>query len=66
MVDAPFIQCAGTDRVNTFLITDIVVVHVSIELCFCIESTEVEDMFVIGFENKSIAGGEQIVVEENQ
>ena len=39
MVDTAFIQCTGTDCIDSVLIADIVVVHVSVDLGFCIEST---------------------------
>ena len=39
MINTAFIQCTGTDCIDSVLIADIVVVHVSVDLGFCIEST---------------------------
>ena len=38
----------------------------SVYLGFGIEITQVEYMFIVGFEYKSVACGEQVMVEKNQ
>ena len=44
--------------VFAILIADVVVVHMPVYLRFCIESTQVEYMFIVGFEYESVTCGE--------
>ncbi len=63
VIDASFVQCAGADGINAFLIADVVVVHMSVDLCFRVERTEVEDILFVCLEYEVIAGSKQVVVK---
>ena len=54
MVNASFIQCAGTDCINPILVADIVVMHVSVDLGFGIERTKIKQMIVICFKDERV------------
>ena len=54
VVNASFIQCAGTDCINPILVADIVVMHVSVDLGFGIERTKIKQMIVICFKDERV------------
>ena len=66
VIDASFVQCAGADGINAFLIADVVVVHMSVNLCFRVEGTKVEDILFVCLEYEVIAGSKQVVVKKNK
>ena len=56
MVNTTFVQCAGTNGIDSVLIAHIVVVHVPVYLGFGIEWAEVEHVLIVCFEYESIIG----------